>query len=321
MGRQSIRQELRAMLAPRCRFGESKHKAKISDQQKLRTNPNIPKYDLEKNNYFFSKRTFDQYVNTATRFCKWANEQAGHRLVANSEEIKEFIEPYIQKQLDAGYSIDSVKFTRTVLGKVFKTDLEYIYIEHRHAPQKGRNGRDAHWNPDNHKEQVRFYESIGARKGEYRFLDESEIHAIENKKGIKLKRDVHGRISNIQIHTGKDGLVDRITVLKAKHGKTNHSIIHPNNRAFVTEIFTSGKYEQFYNPPDHCNVHACRRKYAQSLYMHFRRNLSDLPPEELYVCRGELVGCRYDKKALDIVSRSLGHGNGRYYDVVHHYLR
>lgn len=221
---------------------------------------------------------------------------------------------------EAGVSPWTLQTERSQLSKVFMVDLDYIQLPKRTTSTKGRSS-DPHWNPANHPEQIRFYESIGARKNEYRFLKESEIQAIEKKLGKKLKRDVHGRVSNLQIHRNSNGKIESITVLKAKHGKTNHSVILPENQDFVTEQFESGNYENFYNPPDHCNVHACRREYAKKLYFRNRRDLSTLSENELYRCRGELLGCVYDKEALDIVSKSLGHGNGRYYDVVHRYLR
>lgn len=55
MSRQSIKQELRHMVAPRCRFGESKHEVQTSDNIKTHTNPNLDKFTLDERKYFFLK--------------------------------------------------------------------------------------------------------------------------------------------------------------------------------------------------------------------------------------------------------------------------
>ena len=326
MGRQTIAQELKTMTRSRCRFGESKREAKNRDLYKIRKHSDIDKFELESRRNFYSKKTYQQYINTAVRFCKWSNSQFGKRIPVDSDLMRSYIEPYLNFRKEENVSAWTLQTERTIISKIFMVDLDYIQMPKRRVSVKGR-GIDRHWNPLNHQAQVRFYQSIGVRKNEYRFLQESEINALEKKWCHTLPRDLHGRVSNLQpIWNEEHTAIIKIVTLKAKHGKTNTSLILEEDQKLVTEAFTCNKndrrtYEDYYYPSDHCNVHAQRRIYAQKLYMHFRRDLSKLPEKELYRCRNALKGCVYDKKALDITSRNIGHGKGRYSDLVHHYLR
>ena len=54
-------------------------------------------------------------------------------------------------------------------------------------------------------------------------------------------------------------------------------------------------------------VHRYRALYAQSLYGCICRPIDKIPRKERYYCRKDKAGIIYDKKALLLVSRNLGH--------------
>ena len=53
--------------------------------------------------------------------------------------------------------------------------------------------------------------------------------------------------------------------------------------------------------------HYYRAVYAQRLYDEYKRKEKDIPPKERYIMRKERAGEVYDKQAMEIVSRNLGH--------------
>ena len=66
-------------------------------------------------------------------------------------------------------------------------------------------------------------------------------------------------------------------------------------------------------------IHKYRSMYATNLYNSLKRDIKDIPKEERYVCRRDLKGRVYDKKAMQIVSKALGHE--RIDVIAGHYLR
>ena len=53
--------------------------------------------------------------------------------------------------------------------------------------------------------------------------------------------------------------------------------------------------------------HYYRAVYAQRLYDRYKRKEKDIPPRERYIMRKERAGEVYDKLAMEIVSKNLGH--------------
>ena len=62
-------------------------------------------------------------------------------------------------------------------------------------------------------------------------------------------------------------------------------------------------------PKLHTNYdnHHYRGTYAMRLYMHYARNEKDIPRADRYVMRKDRAGETYDKRAMAIVTKNLGH--------------
>jgi len=69
--------------------------------------------------------------------------------------------------------------------------------------------------------------------------------------------------------------------------------------------------------PKYAPVHTWRRAYAQDLYLRLARPVEEILRQEQYICRGERAGIIYDKRAMQAVSKMLGHSR---LDVVTAYL-
>lgn len=330
--KQSMRCEARNHMIHRKAEGRSKYNDKQVDKlahRELVAGEQLDRAkDLQKR-YFHTQATFDHCVDRAVDVMRFAKAQNNGKRVPFSE-CKEYLDDYIahqKKRAENGeISPRTLASIRSQASKAFLVDLTHCPIlPMTTRSQKGR-GSDKHWNWDNHKEQRQFYESIGARKNEYRELSIAEYEGYKKQFKEVTGQELKTR-SNIQpIAFDKNGNVSMIAVVKAKHGKTNKSVIAPQDRAFVTEMFKNGKYNEFYNPSDHCNVHACRRAYAQKLYKlyydgWYGENGSRKGKEDWYICRGDAKGEKYEKHCIGQVSLSLGHMYYDHFDTIHNYMR
>ena len=332
--RQSMKQEVVSALRDRKGFDRSKHEDKIADKQYIESLGTAPldRADLLEKNFFYTRKTFEECVKKGVDMMNFCKEKYGHRVPFSSISEQDIIDYLHERKAlaEAGQlTARTLAKEKSQLSKTFKLDLvnKFQLLPCTAESDKGR-GADPCWNPDNHKEQLDFYRMTGARKGEYKLLNASEIRhygAFIKEKykehGIELKPDMHGRVFNLIPNFSKDGTrVVQVMVVHAKHGKTNVSKILPEHQERLAEIFKNQEYLKWLNPSDHCNVHACRREYAQNLYQHFARNVLELPHEELYRCR-DGSGRVYDRQAVSIVARSLGHAKNDLFDTIHNYLR
>lgn len=321
----TFKQEVQKALSHRQGYGRSKHEDKKADKAYIKSlgDRKLDRAELREKYYFHDRSTYEATVNRAVDVLKHVKDIEGRR-IPFSEVTKEHLEKYIdhekERALKGEISPRTLAKERSQVSKAFNVDLTHVEILPCTAEsQKGR-GSDRHWNPENHKEQMDFYRMTGARKGEYHNLSKQEKIAYSQKLGVEIPTDMHGRASNLIPHYTSTGAVDRIVVIHAKHGKTNFIQIHPDNQEKLGEIFRSGKYQEYFNPSDHCNVHACRREYAQQMYEYYKRDLNTLTEKELYRCRDGSHRV-YDREAVSKVAESLGHAKGDLFDTIHNYLR
>ena len=81
----------------------------------------------------------------------------------------------------------------------------------------------------------------------------------------------------------------------------------------------AGDGKVFKKIPSNADTHSYRADYAKSLYNMLARPIDKIPfdsvnkgtgrkyQSEVYVCRGEKKGVKYDRRAMLQVSRALGH--------------
>lgn len=335
-GKQSIKQQLRTLTDGREGFGRSKHDDKLKDKYYIASaGDDFDKTQLLEKHFFYTRTTLNDCLATARNFVKWVNTETdlgGGRRLADVKEYGNFIENYINYLVeDTEKTPRTIAKVRSQLGKVWLVDTDGIAIPRcRTESMKGRQA-DPHYNMSSpeHAAATKFYCATGARKNEYRMLNLNEqkkyIEQAKTQYGIDIKtRD--GMCPNVYPVIGESGLVEKVLVLHAKHGKSNLSEILPEHREMVTNVYRGRndkgqtKYIDMCKPADHCNVHACRRQYAQNLYKAFARDVTTLSAKDVYSTR-DGTGRHYDKAALERVSESLGHRKNDLFDTVHNYMR
>lgn len=328
----NTRTEVSRALASRRAYGRSKATDKAADRERAdalaRVGKDFDKSESLVKSNFYTRATFEKCVAEGSRFLKWVRAEEGRRV--SFSEAKNYISAYLdsrvklyeQGKLSAGYLMTE----RAQLSKIYMIDLDGYKLPSRELATKGRVNPEKYdiWksrNPD----QARFYESVGLRDFEYRFLalDESKIYRDKcfEATGIEITRDNIGRCSNLQVaQRDSNGLVQSVVIAHGKHGKSRISEILPQNREYVTHILDSGRVYEWFAPGSHVPTQASRREYAQGLYRHYARPIDSLPREQVY-CSRDGSGRMFDRQALEKVSRSLGHGDGRYTTVINNYLR
>ena len=119
-------------------------------------------------------------------------------------------------------------------------------------------------------------------------------------------------------HVSKD--YSHITV-KGKGGKIRQAYVLPAYRKELQELCdrTRSDARPFYKIPHAMNTHSYRSNYATAYYNSIKRDINSIAYNERYYCRNELSGIVYDRKAMLIVSKSLGHE--RINVIAGHYLR
>lgn len=328
--RQTFKQEIKQeLLKGRLQEQRSKHADQLQDKEYIASaGENFDKTQLLEKQYFYRKSTYDDCLKTALRFCDWVKAEAltGKRLPIS--DYAQYIEKYINARIDAGeVSPRTIAKERSQLGKVWLVDTDGIKIPAcKTESDKGRTP-DKYYNmhSEDHAEATAFYQAVGARKAEYHFLSPAEFEGYKEQvkavSGVSIRYNRDGQCPNIYPVMNNDtGLIDKVIVIHAKHGKTNISEILPENQERITKIFKSQEYRNYFYPSDHCNVHQCRRDYARALYDHYARPIESLSRNEIYACKD---GSRrqFDKEALSIVAQSLGHRPNDLFDTVHNYLR
>lgn len=323
--------EVRQNLGDRRAFGRSKSADQAADRERVdalsRQGRDFNKAESLVKEHFYTKATYEKCVSEGARFLKWVRAEEGRRI--SFAEGKNYIRPYLEHRLElyregkisAGYLMTE----RAQLSKIYLVNLDNFKLPTRTVATKGRSPESWEKFTRNHPDQARFYSSVGLRDFEYKFLafDESKIYAEKclNATGVHITRDEWGRCSNLQVAArDPNGLVKSIVVAHGKHGKSRISEILPVNREYVTHMLDSGRAYEYFNPASHVPTQASRRAYAQDLYRAYARPIDQLRPEQVYRTR-DGSGRMFDRDALERVSRSLGHGDGRYTTVINNYLR
>ncbi len=83
------------------------------------------------------------------------------------------------------------------------------------------------------------------------------------------------------------------------HSKEEKLIVDLMTQASSTKVFS-----HIHSKAD---IHGYRAVYASKLYKRYARPIESLERAEKYICRKDKAGIVYDRRAMKIVSKQLGH--------------
>lgn len=245
--------------------------------------------------YIYSWSTYRTYLKHGCYFVKWAKKEYGCR---NLEEAKNYINNYLQKRIDEGLSPYTQKLESSALAKLYSCSTkDFIVTETRHRADikrsRGKKVRDKHFSEKNNKDFVEFCKATGLRRSELKYLTKKQLFFDDIEKRYYLK-------------------------IIGKGGRLRYSPII--NQVAVDIINNSDENKPVWSKiPNGADIHSYRAIYATKMYKLYARSKNDIPKNERYCCRKDLKGIWYDKKAMSIVSKALGHN--RISVIAGHYIR
>lgn len=292
-----IEDELSAKLA----IGESKF---IAQKKGLEDNKDSRSLTKDK---IYSWSTFKTYMKQANYFTDYCKETYGAKSL---EDCKPYINTWLQKNIDEGKSAHTQKTRASALAKLYQCSTkDFIKTEVRHREKitrsRGVKVRDKHFSEKRNADLVSFCKSTGLRRAELKALTGDKLV-------YKQEEDKY----YINVNSASKGGRERLA-----------PIIGDIDRV-IDRMKSVGDGKVFDKIPQGADIHGYRSDYATAIYKEFERPIEELKCDlgikdgttgDAYICRGELKGTIYDRKAMEEATKALGHN--RISVVASNYLR
>lgn len=237
-----------------------------------------------------SRKTYETYLQQAEQFADFCMK---NNYKYHDEHLPEKVQEYIDYLKAQGRSAWTCSTALSAISKAFEMRMKDFAVE---LPKRERGQikrsrlnveRDRHINPEHYKPIYTFERCFGLRH--HKELDSIQASDFEEKDG-KL-------ICNVR--EGKGGRGREVEFFGSKEELTLVRRYLENHQEGL--LFRKGDI------PSGMDCHALRGEYCARVYHALARDIKDVPPKEQYVCRKEKAGEVYDKKALEICSKMLGH--------------
>lgn len=280
-------------LKSQTKFGESKHKAKISAKEECRKNskPYTTIHGI------YSTSTLQNYDKICNRFVQWIMENHKSE-VKNYSDCKKFAAEWLQEREADGLSAWSLNLYGSALassfGGISKNELGYSF------PMRER--KDIFRNRNDE------------LTGEYATERQRNAYIMLKATGCRRREILRLRKEDFrkQFKDGRE--TGRLEVFKrGKGGIERWCLVNPLYTSFVKEFLESAETYSFAgeerlfqkNDISKKGIHSARAVYACDIYKHFEQ--LGCASGKIYHCRKELAGYKYDKGILDEVSYNLQH--------------
>lgn len=237
--------------------------------------------------------TFRDYMKHANYFAAYCRQEHHCRTL---EECRPYVDEWLQSR--EGLSAYTQKLEAAALAKLYGCSTkDFIQTKTRRRADitrsRGTKARDRHFSEANHADFVTFCRSTGLRRAE-----------LADLRGDRLK--IFDDQVYVIVDSGKGGRYREVPVI--------------NNADLVVRMMeATGTGKVFAKVPCGADIHGYRAEYATSVYNHYARPIKDLPRDQIYYCRRDRKGVCFDREAMLMASRALGHN--RICVVGEHYLR
>ena len=293
----------------------------------------------------YSWSTYENYLAKACDFVKWAKEYhaggsgsigvvggvsvssvsgsnggvSGSNSVTSSDNIprtledcRKYADVYLQKHIDEGYSPYTQKLIACALAKLYGcSTMDFIPTQVRHRANITRSRKCK----DNGKGKAKFSESRNQEFVDFCRATGLRRHEIKQLKPENLGHDeITGRYMLINIK-GKGGKVRECPIVSYKEGAVDMGAID----MVVNRMKNTPAGQLIWSKiPSRADIHSYRADYCRVVYEQHARPINMIPKNERYHCRSDLKGVVYDKRAMAVASRALGHN--RIGVIAGHYL-
>lgn len=255
--------------------------------------------------YIYSWNTYRTYLKHACYFVKFCKDKYKCKTV---EECRPYGDEWLQSRSEL--SSYTQKLDVAALAKLYQcSSADFGATPSRKRKDitrsRGAKARDRHFCERSHTELVDFCQSTGLRRRELSLITGDKLIKIDDQYNILIDRGAKG---------GRKRLVPIIGNVE--------NVINLMENAENRKVFDK--------VPQGADIHGYRREYATALYELHARKIEDIPYDQynnktgrytqsdVYCCRGDLKGRKYDKQAMKIVTEALGHS--RISVIAGHYL-
>lgn len=297
----SLTKQIQDVFDSKLAIGESKYQDKLEGKK---TFNDITALTQDK---IYSWATYKSYMKQANYFAKYCKDTYGCRTL---EECKSYVDEWLQKQIEEGKSAYTQKLRACSLAKLYNcksTDFIKTEVRNREniSRSRGVKVRDKHFAEHKHKDLVEFCKSTGLRRKELRVLTGDKLV-------YKKEEDKY----YIKVNVGSKG------------GRERLAPIIGNVESVVERMKSVGTNKVFDKIPLAADIHSYRADYATAIYKAYARPIDELKCNlgvkggntgDVYVCRGDLKGVVYDRRAMEVASKALGHN--RISVIAAHYIR
>ncbi len=238
--------------------------------------------------YIHSRATRDTYMQHIDPFADWCAKQGVK--YSDQTDMKSLIAGYTNELIAEGKSAWTVRTVLSALCKASGYRTADISVElpkrQREAIKRSRQAveRDRHINPEHYKTLYIFERCFGLRHHK----------ELETVSAASIRDDEKALYCTVVGKGGKERTVKAYGTPEEIGRIRRHIELNQSGALFSKGDIPSG-----------FDAHALRAEYASRVYHAHARK--EVLPEDRYICRNDKAGEVYDKKALAIVSKMLGH--------------
>ena len=246
------------------------------------------KAEADTRNKIYSKATFETYKQQFRHFADWLKE--AHPEAVTLEDARAFVDEYLKHLIELERSAYSISTAKAAIAKVMGVEAtQFIATPPRlRADIKRSRGvaeRDKHISDKKEEELARFTSATGLRRKEMTMIKSDDLFFKNGQAYLNINKGTKG---------GKPRIAKII-------GKTEEE-----TKAIV-EWIQSKEGRLFNKLSSNYDNHYYRATYANRLYNQLKRDIDKIPAQDKYIMRKERAGEVYDKQAMLLVSKALGH--------------
>jgi integrase len=236
----------------------------------------------------YSKNTFETYKRQSRYFAEWIEKS--YPEAKTIEQARDYVDEYLLHLIEIGKSPCSIATAKAALVKVFQTDAS-AFVE---TPARTRASitrsrldvaQDSHVSEKTEARLSRFTSATGLRRAEMLKIEADDLFFKSGKAYLSVTKGTKG---------GKSRIVE---IVGLSDGDTKD----------IVEWIQGQKGRLFPHITKHYDNHHYRAIYARRVYDKYARKEKDIPPNERYVMRKDRAGEVFDKLAMAVTSKNLGH--------------
>ena len=246
------------------------------------------KTNADTRNKIYSKNTFETYKRQFRYFADWLSE--AHKEAYTIADARQYVDEYLLHLVELERSAYSITTAKAALAKVFQTEAtQFIDTPARERANikrsRGVAVRDSNISNKTETKLALFSSAVGLRRKEMMSIESKDLFFKNGKAYLNVTKGTKG---------GKPRIVE---ICGISEGETK----------MIVEWIQSKEGKLFPKLNTNYDNHYYRAVYAQRIYDRYKRKEKDIPAKERYIMRKERAGEVYDKLAMEIVSKNLGH--------------